>query len=197
MATRNQKKKKELQEILSDLDVQVITLEEIEKEVPEIEEDGTTFEANAVKKASITAALTGYICLADDSGLVVDALDGKPGVYSARFAGEGATDEQNNRKLLQLLKGIPEERRTARFVCVIAICTPEGETFTVRGECEGRIAFYPRGEKGFGYDPLFIPCGYQVTFAELSGEEKSRISHRGKALLQAVPIIKELISRDG
>lgn len=194
--TRNQKKKKELAEILSDLKVQVITLEEIDVEVPEIEEDGATFEENAVKKASITAKITGYICLADDSGLMVDALDGRPGVYSARFAGEKATDEQNNLKLLKMLADIPEDRRTARFVCVIAICTPEGETFTVRGECEGKIAFAPRGDKGFGYDPLFIPEGYNATFAELDAGEKSRISHRGKALAKAVAVIKELVSRD-
>lgn len=181
---------------MSDLNIEIITLEEIQQDVPEIVEDGTTFEQNAIKKASVTANLTGYTCLADDSGLVVDALEGKPGVYSARFAGENASDEENNNKLLNLLREVPAQERSARFVCVIAVCTPDGEVFTVKGECEGRIGLKPRGDRGFGYDPLFIPQGYDLTFAELPEDEKNRISHRGKALTKIVPVIKELMKRE-
>ncbi|MBO8159837.1 XTP/dITP diphosphatase [Thermosyntropha sp.] len=195
IATRNQKKKRELQNILTDLDIKVITLEEIDIDVPEIEEDGETFEENAIKKARVTADFTGYVCLADDSGLMVDALEGKPGVYSARFAGEKATDEENNQKLLTFMQGIEEEKRTAKFVCVIAICTPRGEVRTVKGECKGKIALEPRGDKGFGYDPLFIPDGFDLTFAELPEEVKNKISHRGRALREIVPVIRGLMSR--
>ncbi|HEX3011765.1 MAG TPA: XTP/dITP diphosphatase, partial [Syntrophomonadaceae bacterium] len=168
----------------------IVTLDDIEP-LPEVEEDGVTFEANAIKKASINASLSGLVTLADDSGLVVDALDGKPGVYSARFAGEHANDEKNNQKLLALLNNIPEEQRTARFKCVIAICAPGGKTATVEGSCEGKIAIKPSGQQGFGYDPLFIPEGWEKSFAMLSGEEKNRISHRGKALQKALPIIAD------
>jgi XTP/dITP diphosphohydrolase len=132
----------------------------------------------------------GILSLADDSGLEVDALQGKPGVYSARFAGEHATDEENNAKLLKLMESVPDEKRTARFVSVIAICDPQGHVETVRGECKGTIARIPAGNGGFGYDPLFIPQGYEQTYAQLSAEEKNRISHRGVALAKAVPVLK-------
>ncbi|MGI5921570.1 MAG: XTP/dITP diphosphatase [Syntrophomonadaceae bacterium] len=193
LATRNKHKKQELQEILSDLNLEIVTLEDIEP-LPEVEEDGQTFTANAIKKARITASLSGMITLADDSGLVVDALDGKPGVYSARFAGEHATDEENNRKLLKMLKNVPEPQRTARFQCVIAISSPEGKIATVEGSCEGRIALKPSGQGGFGYDPLFIPAGEERSFAMLSAEQKNRISHRGKALKKAKPVIVNFLN---
>lgn len=188
LATRNNHKKQELQELLRDLQIEIVTLDDIEP-LPEVEEDGVTFEANAIKKASINASLSGLVTLADDSGLAVDALDGKPGVYSARFAGENADDEKNNQKLLALLTNVPEEQRTARFKCVIAICAPGGKTATVEGSCEGKIAIKPSGQQGFGYDPLFIPEGGEKSFAMLAAEEKNRISHRGKALQKAIPVI--------
>jgi XTP/dITP diphosphohydrolase len=193
LATRNSHKKQELQELLRDLRIQIVTLDDIEP-LPEVEEDGVTFEENAIKKASVNASLSGLVTLADDSGLVVDELDGKPGVYSARFAGEDANDEKNNQKLLKLLKDVQEEKRTARFKCVIAICTPGGKNATIEGSCEGRIAMKPSGHQGFGYDPLFIPQGWEKSFAMLSAEEKNRISHRGKALQKALPVIAEFFA---
>ncbi|HOQ09488.1 MAG TPA: XTP/dITP diphosphatase [Syntrophomonadaceae bacterium] len=189
LATRNRHKKRELQELLADMEVEILTLEDVDP-IPEVVEDGETFEANAVKKARATAMAAGILSLADDSGLEVDALQGKPGVYSARFAGEHATDEENNAKLLKLMESVPDEKRTARFVSVIAICDPQGHVETVRGECKGTIARIPAGNGGFGYDPLFIPQGYEQTYAQLSAEEKNRISHRGVALAKAVPVLK-------
>ena len=189
LATRNRHKKRELQELLADMEVEILTLEDVDP-IPEVVDDGETFEANAVKKARATAMAAGILSLADDSGLEVDALQGKPGVYSARFAGEHATDEENNAKLLKLMESVPDEKRTARFVSVIAICDPQGHVETVRGECKGTIARIPAGNGGFGYDPLFIPQGYEQTYAQLSAEEKNRISHRGVALAKAVPVLK-------
>jgi XTP/dITP diphosphohydrolase len=190
LATRNQDKKKEIQQILQDLSIKIVSLEDI-KELPEVIEDGTTFAENAIKKASQTAALSGYICLADDSGLEVDALDGQPGIYSARFSGEEANDKKNNEKLLTMLKGVKPENRTARFVCSVAISDPAGNYKVVTGKCEGRIEMEPRGTGGFGYDPLFIPQGESRSFAELSPEEKNSISHRAKALRMARSMIEE------
>lgn len=190
LATRNHHKKNEMQQIMANMQIDILTLADIDP-VPEVVEDGDTFEANAVKKARQTAVNSGRWCLADDSGLEVDILDGRPGVYSARFAGEGAGDEANNRKLLDLLKDVADKDRTGRFVCVIAISDPQGMVHTVRGECEGSIARQPSGSGGFGYDPLFIPQGYDRTFADLSADEKNRISHRGAALLKAVPILEQ------
>jgi len=192
IATRNHKKSKELQEILAGSGIQVLTLDDIAG-MPEIVEDGQSFEENATKKAAVIAKLSGYTTLADDSGLEVDALNGAPGIYSARFAGENATDEENNQKLLKLLEDVAEPDRRARFVCVIAICQPDGTVRTVRGTCEGKIIFEPGGQGGFGYDPLFVPEGYSKTFAELSAEEKHRISHRGKALHAARPLLEEMV----
>lgn len=193
LATRNQKKKQELQQILNDLDVQIITLDELPA-LPEVVEDGATFAQNAIKKAVQTAAASGLPCLADDSGLVVDALKGQPGIYSARFAGEAADDLQNNRKLLKLMADVEAEKRTTRFVCVIALSDVTGKVKTAEGSCEGKIAFEPSGSGGFGYDPLFIPDGFNCTFAELSAEQKNLISHRGKALEKARPLIIELFT---
>lgn len=191
LSTRNLHKRRELEEILKDLDVEVLTLDEVGISAV-IEEDGKTFAENAIKKAGIIAKLSGCITLADDSGLVVDALDGAPGIYSARFAGENANDRDNNIKLMELLKEVEVPLRTARFVCTIAVCTPEGKVYTVEGRCEGRIGLHPRGEGGFGYDPLFIPEGYDQSFAELGETVKNRISHRGKALQQAREVLEEV-----
>lgn len=192
LATRNQHKKRELQELLAGMEVEILTLEDVDP-IPEVVEDGDTFEANAVKKAYETAQASGLLSLADDSGLEVDALQGRPGVYSARFAGEHATDEDNNAKLLELLDCVPDDKRTARFVSVVAICDAAGTVKTVRGECAGTIARIPAGSGGFGYDPLFVPNGYNKTYAELSSAEKNRISHRGAALSKALPVLKEYL----
>jgi len=189
IATRNAKKKRELQDIMRDWDIEVLTLDDFPG-LPEVEEDGATFEANAVKKARIVAAASGQVTLADDSGLEVDALEGAPGIYSARFAGLNADDAANNRKLMYLLERIPADRRAARFVCVIAVALPDGQVHTVTGKCEGRIAENSQGEGGFGYDPLFIPQGFSRTFAQLDPAEKHQISHRGQALNKARKLLQ-------
>lgn len=193
LATRNQHKKRELQELLSGMEVDILTLEDVEP-IAEVEEDGATFEANAVKKACATAQASGLLSLADDSGLEVDALQGRPGVYSARFAGEEASDEANNQKLLELLESVPDNERSARFVSVIAICDPVRGVQTVRGECSGKITRSPSGTGGFSYDPLFVPCGYNQTYAQLSAAEKNKISHRGVALKKALPVLIEFLT---
>jgi len=147
----------------------------------EIDENGDTFEENALLKAKALSGISGDITVADDSGLVVDRLDGAPGVFSSRFAGEGASDEDKNRKLLGMLEGVPLRDRTARFVCAVAVVFPDGRNFTVKGSCEGYIGFEPRGVNGFGYDPLFHIPEYGATIAELDSDVKNMISHRGKA----------------
>lgn len=162
--------------------------------LPNIVEDGDTFEANAIVKARTVARYTGCPALADDSGLEVDALGGDPGVRSARFAGENATDEENNLKLLRLLGKTPKEKRTARFRCVIAVTTPDDAIRTAEGQCEGRILKAPRGDGGFGYDPLFRVPALTLTFAELPPGRKNRISHRGQALRTARPLILDVLS---
>lgn len=180
-ATKNKGKLTEIRKILQDLPFEVISMEEagITKD---IEEYGTTFEENALIKAKEICSITDEMVMADDSGLEVDYLNGAPGIYSSRFAGEDATDDDKNRKLLHLLKGVPFEKRTARFVCSIAVVFPDGQHFTVRGTCDGYIGFEPMGENGFGYDPLFFLLEYSMTTAEMEPEEKNKISHRGKAL---------------
>lgn len=190
LATRNQGKKKEIQQLLKGLAIEIINLEDIEK-LPEIIEDGNSFAENAVKKAQQTAALSGYICLADDSGLMVDALYGKPGIYSARFAGEDADDNKNNEKLLSMLQDVDMEKRTARFVCAVAISDPAGKTRVVSAACEGKIGLKSEGTGGFGYDPLFIPQLSDKSFARLTPQEKNSISHRAKALQKAREIIED------
>lgn len=188
LATRNNGKKSEMQAILKDMNIEILNLEDIE-DMPEVEEDGNSFEENAIKKAKTIASLSQYITLADDSGLVVDALGGQPGIYSARFAGPNANDEENNKKLMEALKAVEPGNRTASFECVIAICNPEGKTETVRGSWKGKIALSASGTGGFGYDPLFIPAGLNKTSAELSADEKNLISHRGQALCKAKSIL--------
>lgn len=191
LATRNQKKKRELQEIIADLDLEVLSLDEF-PDIPEVVEDGETFAENARKKALIVAEHSGQLALADDSGLEVDAINGQPGVFSARFAGEPCDDERNNRKLLQLLRNVPDEKRTARFRCVVAVAAPDGRVATAEGACEGIIGHEPAGKGGFGYDPLFFPNGFNKTFAELTADVKHSISHRGRALAQARGILSRL-----
>lgn len=193
LATRNRHKKEELESLLQDSGVEILTLDDLPP-LPEVEEDGTSFQENAVKKARSTALASGHYCLADDSGLVVDILKGQPGIYSARYAGPDADDEKNNRKLLGMLEDVAQEQRKARFVCVIAIAAPRGETCTVQGSCPGSIAFAPQGQGGFGYDPLFIPDGFSCTFAQMNAEQKNHISHRGRALKEAVPILQALFN---
>jgi XTP/dITP diphosphohydrolase len=180
VATRNRNKLTEIRAIFRVPSLELVSVDKYPK-APEVVEDGKTFQANAVKKAAMLAKALGIRALADDSGLEVDALDGAPGVYSARYAGEPISYETNNRKLLQELNGITS--RTARFRCVIALADPSGNTCeTVEGRCEGHIADAPKGNNGFGYDPLFIPAGHEITFAEMEPDAKNRISHRASAL---------------
>jgi XTP/dITP diphosphohydrolase len=182
LASRNRKKIGEIEKIFGEnnFGMKILTLDDIGYD-GDIIESGSHFEENALIKASVPAKL-GYIGIADDSGLAVDALHGAPGVYSARYAGENATDQANNAKLLRELEGVPAEKRQAKFVCVIACVIPQSETFVVRGECEGVILDEQRGNNGFGYDPLFYYPEFDKTFAELTNDEKNKISHRGKAL---------------
>lgn len=191
LASFNEGKINELREILAPLPLEIISLRDFPGISP-VKETGSTFEENAVLKAETYAKLTGQMVLADDSGLEVQYLDGKPGVYSARFAGEGATDEQNNALLLKMMEKAPPAERKARFVCVIALAAPGRETLTVKGICEGSIVDAPRGKLGFGYDPLFLPLEENKTFAEIDPDTKNRISHRGKALKKAEELLKKI-----
>ncbi len=190
VATKNEGKKKELLRILSPLGIDVISEKDLKEPLCEVEENGTTFEENALIKARSASKATGLPAVADDSGLCVDALGGAPGIYTARFAGEPSDSAKNNAKLLKVLTGVPEEERTARFVSAVACVFPDGKEFTVRGECEGSIAFELKGDKGFGYDPLFI--SELGCFGEISDQEKDSISHRGKALIK----LKEKLSEE-
>ena len=182
LASRNRKKIKELETFLSEIssDITVLSLDDIGFH-DEIVEDGATFAENSRIKASVPAEL-GYIGVADDSGLEVDALGGEPGVYSARYSGEGANDEKNNKKLLAALAGVPDEKRTARFRTVVTCVFPDGDEIQAEGICEGRILESPRGQDGFGYDPLFWYEPLGKTFAELTPDEKNSVSHRGRAM---------------
>lgn len=179
IATRNPGKTKEIQDLLKGFPIDIKNLDDFGP-IPEVVEDGETFDDNAYKKSSFTARVLGLPALSDDSGLCVDALDGAPGVYSARYAGENATDAENCAKLLAELKG--RENRNASFKCVISIAVPTGAALTYEGSCDGIILESPRGENGFGYDPVFFFPSHNKTFAEISREEKSYVSHRGKAL---------------
>lgn len=181
-ATKNKHKIEEIQAITKEFGMEVVSRDDAGVPDKEVEEDGDTFEENSEKKAREVMDICGEITIADDSGLMVDALGGAPGVISARFAGEDGNDQKNNEKLLALLADVPPEKRTARFVSVITMVYPDGRKIVARGECEGHMIYHPKGSNGFGYDPLFVPLGYDRTFAELSGEEKNRISHRAVAL---------------
>ena len=178
LASQNQKKLKEMGDILSQLGVEVCLQSEAGVHV-EVEETGTTFEENSLLKAKAVMEASGLPAIADDSGLCVDALGGAPGVYSARYGGEGLDDVGRYRLLLENMKGMP---RGAKFVSVITCCFPNGDVLTARGECPGTIAFAPQGEGGFGYDPIFFLPQLKKTFAQITPEEKNAISHRGKAL---------------
>jgi XTP/dITP diphosphohydrolase len=195
IATMNPGKLREYQRLLGEVPrLQLDTMASLPSPV-DVVEDRETFEGNARKKATEIAAAAGVACLADDSGLEVDALGGRPGVYSARYSGEGATDASNNEKLLEELSEVPDPRRTARFRCAIAVVDAEGrELAVVDGACEGRIGRELRGTHGFGYDPLFIPDGHSETMAELGPETKNRISHRAKAAAKLTPLLRELPS---
>jgi XTP/dITP diphosphohydrolase len=183
VATGNQGKFLEIKELLRDTVANLFSLEDF-PEIPPVEEDGATFAENAVKKAQIAAQATGKPVIADDSGLEVVSLGGRPGVYSARFAGEGAGDSENNAKLLRELADLPNGEGTAAFQCVVALCFPDGSCRTFSGELKGVILKEPRGTGGFGYDPLFMVPEYGRTLAELPLEVKNAISHRGKALAE-------------
>lgn len=192
VATHNKGKLKELREFLADLPLTIFDLDSFPFVEP-IAETGETFAENSTLKASGYAKQTGLLTLADDSGLEVDALDGAPGVLSARYGGPGASDSDRTSKLLAELSGTPEESRTARFVSVIAIADKDGQILNLsEGKCQGRIAYGPHGSHGFGYDPIFIPDGFKDTFGELGVEVKNRISHRARALDQACEFLRSL-----
>lgn len=182
LASRNPKKIRELETFLEEIpsDKSIMSLDDIGFH-EDIVEDGNTFKENSLIKASVPARL-GFIGVADDSGLEVDALDGAPGVWSARYSGEGANDEKNNKKLLEALRGVPAEKRTARFRTVVTCVFPDGSSFSTEGSCEGRILEAPDGGGGFGYDPLFFFEPLGKTFASMTPEEKNAVSHRGKAM---------------
>ncbi|MDN4592656.1 XTP/dITP diphosphatase [Polycladomyces subterraneus] len=190
LATRNRHKTEEFDAVLRrELGLPVVDLTQVAG-IPDVVEDGDTFEANAIKKAETAMRALDRPVIADDSGLVVPALNGAPGVYSARYAGSNATDEDNNRKLLAELNRKPEKNRDAMFVCVIALAVPGEETRVVRGECHGRIVDQPRGEYGFGYDPLFFVPEEGKTMAELSPERKNEISHRARAIEKLLELFR-------
>ena len=183
LATRNKKKIEEIKRITADLAISILSLDDF-PDCPETVEDRDTFEGNAVKKASEACQCTGKPALADDSGLEVDALNGAPGVYSARYAGNSSekSDVKNYEKLLIELRNTPQEKRGAQFVCCMALVFPDKRAMTFFGYSKGHIGLEPKGKTGFGYDPVFIPQGYDKTFAEMTGNEKDMLSHRGKAI---------------
>ena len=182
LASGNAHKLEEIQAILKDFDIDLVSMADVGLKGYEIIEDGDTFEANAMIKAKAVMNKLGVDAIADDSGLMVDYLSGAPGIYSARYSGENATAESNNVKLKEALKDVPDSKRTARFVSVISVAFADGRELTVRGECEGIIGYAEKGNQGFGYDPLFIVPDKNLTFAEISSEEKNAISHRANAL---------------
>jgi XTP/dITP diphosphohydrolase len=181
VATRNKGKVREIREALKGLGLRIYALSDL-PDTLEIEEDGKSFNENALKKARFYSKVFGKLTLGDDSGLEVDSLNGMPGIYSARYAGERASSQENNRKLLKEMEGIPLSKRGARFQCIMALVSPDGKEAMTEGSCKGRIGMREKGRTGFGYDPLFILPKYGKTMAELSLKEKNKISHRGKAL---------------
>jgi XTP/dITP diphosphohydrolase len=195
VATTNPGKFAEVKGFLGDLSLGIISLRDL-RNPPTIVEDGATFEENALKKALTLAEFSSVLTLADDSGLEVDALNGAPGIYSARYCGEAGNDEKNNDRLLRELADVPEERRTARFVCALALCAPKSlgiKNWVVRESCAGRIAFEPRGAAGFGYDPLFFYPPLAKTFGEIDRETKATVSHRGKVLKRLAEVLPSLV----
>ncbi len=193
-ATGNQGKMREIRDIMSDLDAEILSMKEAGIEA-DIEEDGKTFEENAVIKAKAVAAFTDAIVLADDSGLEIDYLNKEPGIYSARYLGEDTPYSVKNKNLIERLAGVPDEKRTARFVCAIAAVMPDGGIVTTRGVIEGRIGYEEKGDNGFGYDPIFFVPEYGVTTAQLTEDEKNRISHRGRALNAMKTELRKRISQ--
>ena len=181
LATRNEGKISEFNDLIAGFGIEIKSLKDFGP-IPLVEEDGTTFEDNAYKKASFTAKVLGLPALADDSGLMVEALGGMPGVRSARYAGEGAADRENNHKLLEVMKGV--NKRNANFMCIIAIAVPAGPALIYEGRCDGHITREPMGQNGFGYDPLFYFPPLKKTFAQMGPEEKNQVSHRGKAMAE-------------
>ena len=191
VATKNKNKVREIEAITKELGMKVMSRDEAGIDDIEVAEDGDTYEENSLAKAKAIMALCNEITIADDSGVEVDALNGAPGVISAMYAGDECDDQKNRNKLLKELAGVPLEKRTARFVSVISMVYPSGKELVVRGESEGHIIFEERGTNGFGYDSLFVPLGYEQTYAELSSEEKNKISHRANALKLLQSKLKE------
>jgi XTP/dITP diphosphohydrolase len=192
VATRNRGKIREIREGLKGLSLRVLALSDF-PDAPEIEEDGNSFAENALKKARFYSGYFGKLTLADDSGLEVECLKGLPGIFSARYAGEKASSQENNQKLLREMQGVPVSKRRARFKCIMAMVFPDGRESIAEGSCKGRIGFGEKGKRGFGYDPLFILPGYGKTMAELSLEENNKFSHRGKALKKIKRIIQSFL----
>ena len=192
LATTNRKKIEEITRMFTGFNVRFLPLDSF-PDCPEIIEDGKTFRANAVKKAVSISKITGHPAIADDSGLEVRALGGAPGIFSARYAGEGADDEENVRKLLREMKGLEDRDREARFVCCMAFAGPEGSCKTFTGYISGMIGRRRKGFNGFGYDPVFYPSGHDRTFAEMSDSEKDSLSHRGKALKKLYAYLRKTI----
>ncbi|MBI5250673.1 MAG: XTP/dITP diphosphatase [Desulfomonile tiedjei] len=181
IATKNLGKVNEIRDLIQDLPIEFLSLAEF-PDAPDVVEDGETFEENALKKARTLALATGLVTLADDSGLCVEALNGRPGVLSARYSGEGSSDEEKCLRILEEMSEIPDSERYARFVCVLALADPGGEEYVFRGVCEGRIIRELKGTKGFGYDPIFLYEEEGLTFAEMDRQSKNLVSHRGLAL---------------
>jgi len=195
IATTNAGKFAEVKAFFDALPLEILSLKDLGR-WPEVVEDGASFEANALKKAKTLARFLGLVTLADDSGLEVDALDGAPGIYSARYAGEEGDDRKNNEKLLAAMKEVPEDKRGARFVCALALCAPDAngqQEWVFRASCEGRIAFALKGQNGFGYDPLFFYPPFGKTFGEIDRETKATVSHRGKALRKLAQTLPSLV----
>lgn len=190
IATDNLGKVKEIKDILYSPEIKILTMKDFPP-LPKIEEDGKTYQENAYKKARKISEYTGKICLADDSGLEIDYLKGEPGIYSSRW---GNSDEERINKVLKLLENVPIDKRNAKFVCAVVLFFPNGKLFMVKEECKGSIIFSPKGENGFGYDPIFLVPEYDKTFAELGDKIKNKISHRGKAMRKMIKIIKEIVS---
>jgi len=190
VATRNKKKLEEIKDLLKNLPLKITSLEDY-PDIPSVEEDGTTFRSNALKKAQAVAFYTKKLTLGEDSGLEVKILGNQPGVYSARFAGEGATDEENNRKLLKMLEGVPAKQRQARYRSAAVLAIPRKTIAVATGSCQGLIGLTPKGKNGFGYDPLFLIPRFQKTFGELPSEIKSTMSHRSRALKKLKGILRK------
>lgn len=199
IGTSNPGKRREFEVIFAGLPLRLLTLNDIGLGDMDVEESATTLEDNARLKADAYSKASGYITLADDTGLYVDALGGAPGIYPARYGGPSLTMADRRQKLLGELRDVPDAQRSARFVCVIALANPTtGEVSFVKGICPGRIAQTESdGNNGFGYDPLFIPEGYEVTFSQIADDEKNRISHRGRAAQMLVPLLREIVEKAG